>query len=428
MFSTYFSNADALAYCQGSTTPEPLQQFFPTMTLTPVDFDMFKARLVTWFNESDRPRRITFIFGAGLPIALTNSDSNATWAGLLAKLVKEMEKQMFPTGVEVENWFKKASITHRMHIIGSLAAGDSDMCVATTYLLDRFQRLFFEKNELVWQQKLNELTVKFEKAAKQNAAKARSKPLDEHCKYDSSLLNWEALLGRMGHMARTGKCLLATTNFDHLLAQFSNLPIYLARLNHSESGVNLPHGYVIEQAQLREEKILGQCSAESACGILQPSAAAFRSLWRQPSTYPSNWYGELASVLHIHGSRLLPQSLVFDPSGYHRVAYRNGEENLLGRLIQTPSESGAIITVGCGDTLLDPHFSTYWKRAKNQIDTTTENNDTGRMMGCLHDDDTVLERCRLLSTPDLHDLPAMVKAGSHADLPKKLGELLDLLD
>lgn len=390
----------------------------------PEKFRPFHRRLRRWFSEDkQRPRRLTLIFGAGLAVALSNRNPSATWGGLLTTLTGTLEKLAGTGGrkdPQGEDWFIKASIVHRMHIIRSLAAGDADMCVATTYLLERFQRLFLGLHSQDWQFEVNRLTVEFEQKVAEVLQAKRSHrtagPAD-------ALAKWAAVLKRAGKLARAGRCLLVTTNFDHLLAQLSELPIFLPTLQHQQDDV-LKDGFVIPVEQLQEPAMLDLGTAIHLNEVQQPAPQTFKNYWRAPGAHPQDWHGELASVLHIHGSRLLPGSLVFEPAGYDRVA--GSKNNPMERLFREPSNSGAIVTLGCGETLWDPHFSRYWNRGDRKPSILP----LDAFVSSLFDGDSVEDRCRQKATLSIpHDqMPLMVNAGPHSELSDRLSDLLDLVE
>ena len=395
----------------------------PAQFVEPINFSELRNRLEKWLEKhiastddfNPPPRRVTFVLGAGVSLALANPSkrSQASWTGLLSTLLGGTSKRLnagyLKDGLKEHLWLKQTSVQHRMHIIQILSQGNADMSVAMMYLLNRLHRQHItprkRKNIYSWQEDLNAAMHQIEQGA----------PDD----------NWQKVLKQMGQLAREGKTLLVTTNFDHLVAKQTKLPIYLgprkitipASIKDSTyctwpDGCLIPTRWVKRKAMLKRE--------EFATSILRrtlPAPAAFHQAWKRPSSIPQSWFTQLASVLHIHGSRLLPTSLVFDPSSYDSISDSGDGSNLLGSLIHEPTHSGAVIFIGCGGTLFDPHFIKYWQnRGKNSF------------VACLASEEAADDLARQFHIFNFRRAPLVVSYGKdHADLPKELKDLLALL-
>ena len=209
---------------------------------------------------------------------------------------------------------------------------------------------------------------------------------------NKGLAKWKKTLKICGDQAKTGKALLVTTNFDHSLAKLSRLPVYVGPqpIPLSPYG-SYSDGLVIPTSRLNE-RYLWQVGEVQRALLGKPSPLIFNQCWRSPNSIPTNWWPTLASVFHVHGSRLVPPSVVFDPISYWNNAqggFGVKAGDVMNKLFDGPSESGPIIFVGCGGTILDPHFVSYWKhevpdRECLALVTTDEANDRLRELSAFN--------------------------------------------
>lgn len=392
----------------------------PSPPSLPKNLSQLRASLKKWFQKTPADqRRITLIFGAGVSIAMAQPkyESLAKWQGLLEGLIKGVDKDfknILDNKDPAERWLRRSALQHRQHMIRTLSLGDSDMAVATTYLLDRIYKQHEKRdsasgqilNPYRWQGGLNTLMEKVETDVEKHAT-------------------WAPLIRDLGVRARKGQVLMVTTNFDHMLAKLARLPVYLCPQNRpgTQSGAASydpwPDGFVIPFSEVAGKRVMSPQRATQVLKNVLPSPAAFRRAWTSPASLHRNWFDDLASVLHIHGSRRLPPSLVFDPSSYDAISPGGGEiTNVLNLLLNDPAQSGAIFFIGCGGTLFDPHFVNYW-----HLSGTKEE----RFIACLAQKKEADDLCRQFHIPKYDSKPHIGAYADHGDLPGELAQIISLL-
>lgn len=362
----------------------------------PEALDRLKKKLAS-VSQYDQPINVTLIFGAGATLALAPDiwRAKASWSGLLTALMKHLsdEHAKSVSTLGTDGWAKTTSFSHRAHIINALAAGDPDMCVATTFLLQRLQEQFFPEGHY-WQRKLNDMSCELEAACLANISS-----------------KWKEFYQTLGMLAKAGKVFPVTTNFDHLIARVSELGCYIPQLGNCED-LFLTKDETNKNEMLMPEEV--KRLKESSL----PGTKAVSRLWSMDAAFPSKWYEDTASVMHIHGSRRIGESLVFDPSSYQKLTDIAKEPPLRSFFRGRGARSGIVVMIGCGATLWDPHFSEYWKDAPTSESVVMN----------LMENGSAEESARQLSLPDSFiNLPTIVQYGGYEDLPEKLIALLAVL-
>ncbi|MGV3664472.1 MAG: hypothetical protein ACO1TE_30145 [Prosthecobacter sp.] len=321
-------------------------------------------------------RRITFVFGAGLSIALSLGETDATWAGLmreLARRIRQRHRAINPVagGSPYSSWVADKEIEHRFHTINSLTYGDSDSIVASTFLVDRIHGLHERTGgakdwpELARHIDVNEVACRIETAMVANASKTANQ-------------DWTRVLRLAGQKAQNGQALLATTNFDHTLAILADLPVFVGPRSTPFGKDDLSkefyrpyaEGLIIDRSELRNPDIWHNSHVEKAKRA-RPTPALYAKTWSDLVALQPHWWRQLSCVFHVHGSRMVPPSMVFDPASYWQMTQTvsgpagvQTPGRIMFQLFRNPNISGPIVFVGCGGTILDAHFAHYWTSHK----------------------------------------------------------------
>lgn len=369
-------------------------------------------------------KKVTMVFGAGVSVAMAGP--NATWTAFLTSLVKSVSDRHNKTycrGGGTSHWVGAEALEHRLHTIRSLSHGDSDAAVAATYLIDRLHAV----------QTLNKIPGPG--GAAPGVTQGRNEDLNKICcdveqdwvKRSATNLEvqgWNSLLKKLGGHARAGKAFLITTNFDHCVARAAELPIFLGgwSLPFNQKSPQFckaqPEGVVIRQ------HLTASPNAWTDADILSSNAAGIApkvhaQAWSNPAYYPQSWWQDLASVFHVHGSRLVPPSIVFDASSYSMLDQGTQillSSDILRCLFSSSGAPGPIIFVGCRGTLLDPHFIQYW------------NNNSAPPMSVLLRDDDIDPLAREMHGHFLGAPPSFCSFGAqHSDLLVALDQIENAL-
>ena len=321
-------------------------------------------------------QRATIVFGAGVSVALAGA--KASWTAFLNSLVNSVSDRYtssYCNGSGTSHWVGAEALEHRLHTIRSLSHGDPDAAVAATYLIDRVHSVHGWRSSspgawspLARNDDINKVSYEVEEEWQKRSGT------------DATVQRWNKILHRLGDHARAGKVFLITTNFDHCIARATGLPIFLGgwcspfnRQFPARFYQPRPEGVVIRANRTHDQHAWMDTDIQNSNTMgIAPQVHA--QAWRTPGHIPRSWWQDLATVFHVHGSRLASPSIVFDASSYsmldHGAPILQSSE-ILRCLLSTPTMSGPVIFVGCKGTLLDPHFIQYWNKTSTTISPVT---------------------------------------------------------
>lgn len=319
-------------------------------------------------KQVQKEGRVTIVFGAGVSVAL--GGMNATWTAFLESLIYAVNDRHVSTcctGKNASHWVSAEALSHRLHTVRSLAHGDSDAATASTFLIDRIHAVHSQNKMTAWSALARYEDVNKAASAIEDSWRDRST--------QPEVVRWNALFARLGAKAKLGRAFLITTNFDHTIARAAALPIYLGawkvpfgRYARPDYYKEQPEGVVIRKVFTKNKGLWGGAKIAQSNSI-GPAPQLFADAWQYPgrvSSISSTWWQDLASVFHVHGSRLIPPSLVFDACSYGKLCegtpvISSGE--ILHSHFSNPTASGPVIFAGCKGTLLDPNFIRFWSNS-----------------------------------------------------------------
>ena len=284
---------------------------------------------------------VTFVFGTGLTIGLSNNHRASSWSGLLQEVLKEWEKHVHGRSPEVSapGWVLTRST-------------DGDCLVAAAYVLRR--QMMAQVGSPISLQSFGDAV----KAAVQALCDRAIEYVAANPTEDPGIVG--DALRVLGRKVLEGKARLLTTNYDDIVARLANLKVLL------------PDGRYFEPLS----PTMGHSAIEHIPDFGAPERLRRMSTWRHIDHSAAS-PRQSGSVLHLHGWHGQAEAIVIDPVDYHVICDRaKGARDERTAMIHTCNDTvihcmreGPVVYYGVGAGMLDPHFELLRTHARDSSGT-----------------------------------------------------------